>query len=98
MRQRRGDQSVRIIVGKGIHSKDHVAHVKPAIEDLMRKYRLQAHLDPKNSGVLVVDLTDKARGAFSSDAAGFTRGLAQQASGNDEQVGALELRCVLGLH
>ncbi|CAO1627963.1 unnamed protein product [Parajaminaea phylloscopi] len=85
MRQRRGDQTVRIIVGKGIHSKDHVAHIKPAIEDLMRKYQLQAHLDPKNSGVLVVDLTGKGGGAFSSDAGGFTRGLAQQASGNDEQ-------------
>lgn len=88
-RQRRGDASVRIIVGKGIHSKDHVAHIKPAIEDLMRKYNLQAHLDPKNSGVLVVDLTGKAGGAFNSDVGGFTRGLAQNASGNDEQVSDL---------
>lgn len=94
-RQRRGDQTVRIIVGKGIHSKDHVAHIKPAIEDLMRKYNLQAHLDPKNSGVLVVDLTGKATGAFGRDAGGFTRGLAQQASGNEEQVSSRDSRMVV---
>lgn len=85
-RQARGDHSVRIIVGKGIHSKDHVAHIKPAIEDLMSKYQLQAHLDPHNSGVLVVDLTGRAGGAFTRDAGGFTRGLAQQASGKEEEV------------
>lgn len=85
-RQQRGDQSVRVIVGKGIHSKDHVAHIKPAIEDLMRKYNLQAHLDPHNSGVLVVDLTGKGGGSFGRDTGSFTRGLAQNASGNDEQV------------
>ncbi|CAO1618405.1 unnamed protein product [Sympodiomycopsis kandeliae] len=84
-RQRRGDQTVRVIVGKGIHSKDHVAHIKPAIENLMHKYGLQAHLDPKNSGVLVVDLTGSQSGAFSRDAGGFTRGLAEQASGKDDQ-------------
>lgn len=95
MRQQRGDQSVRVIVGKGIHSKDHVAHIKPAIEDLMRKYNLQAHLDPHNSGVLVVDLTGKAGGAFGRDAGGFTRGLAQQASGSEDQVSrrGAEERC-----
>ena len=86
MRQRRGDQTVRVIVGKGIHSKGHVAHIKPAIEDLMQKYGLQAHLDPKNSGVLVVDLTGQQGGAFGRDAGGFTRGLAEHATGKDDQV------------
>lgn len=85
-RQARGDPSVRIIVGKGVHSKDHVAKIKPAIEDLMRRYNLQAHLDPHNSGVLVVDLTGKAGGSFGRDVGGMTRGLAQQASGNEDQV------------
>lgn len=86
MRQRRGDQTVRVIVGKGIHSKGHVAHIKPAIEQLMQKYGLQAHLDPKNSGVLVVDLTGQQGGAFGRDAGGFTRGLAEHATGKDDQV------------
>jgi hypothetical protein len=85
-RQARGDSSVRIIVGKGVHSKDHVAKSKPAIEGLMRKYTLQAHLDPHNAGVLVVDLTGKAGGNFSRDVGGMTRGLAQEASGDENQV------------
>ncbi|KAF7321352.1 Smr domain-containing protein [Mycena kentingensis (nom. inval.)] len=36
--KRRGDQEVRLIVGKGLHSQGHVAKVKPAIEELMQKY------------------------------------------------------------
>lgn len=87
-RQARGDRSVRVIVGKGIHSKDHVAHIKPAIEGLMRKYKLQAHLDPSNAGVLVVDLSGSGGAGFSKDAGGFTRDLAKQASGNEDQVSA----------
>jgi hypothetical protein len=34
-----------------------VAKIRPAIEDLMEKYQLSAHLDPHNAGVLIVDLT-----------------------------------------
>jgi hypothetical protein len=29
---------LRIIVGKGIHSQNHIAKIKPAVEDLMVKY------------------------------------------------------------
>ena len=35
--QQRGTPELRVIVGKGIHSKDHVAHIKPAIEKLMQE-------------------------------------------------------------
>ena len=35
--QRSGQTEMRIIVGKGIHSQNHVAKIKPAVEDLMRK-------------------------------------------------------------
>lgn len=35
--QRKGDREMRVIVGKGIHSQGHVAKIKPAVEDLMRK-------------------------------------------------------------
>jgi DNA-nicking Smr family endonuclease len=35
--QSRGDQQIRIIVGKGLHSQGHAAKLKPAIEELMVK-------------------------------------------------------------
>lgn len=35
--QARGDAEIRVIVGKGIHSQGHVAKLKPAVEDLMRR-------------------------------------------------------------
>ncbi|KAI5475122.1 S-adenosyl-L-methionine-dependent methyltransferase [Pseudohyphozyma bogoriensis] len=48
--------TLRVIVGKGNHSANHVAKIKPAIESLMQRQNLSAHLDPKNSGVLVISL------------------------------------------
>ncbi|KAG8711453.1 hypothetical protein FRC09_020586 [Ceratobasidium sp. 395] len=54
--QSRGDSQIRIIVGKGLHSQGHAAKLKPAIEELMVKYQLNAHIDPQNAGVLVVQL------------------------------------------
>ncbi|KZV74400.1 DUF1771-domain-containing protein [Peniophora sp. CONT] len=64
--QRRGDPELRLIVGKGNHSLDGQAKIKPAIEELMRKYKLVAALDPDNTGVLIVQLkrggaVDRAR-------------------------------------
>ncbi|KAH9978800.1 hypothetical protein BGW80DRAFT_1165152, partial [Lactifluus volemus] len=52
----RGDKELRLIVGKGIHSPNHAAKLKPAIEELMQKHNLAAAIDPHNSGVLVVQL------------------------------------------
>ena len=60
--------------------------LQPAIEKLMRDYNLSAQLDPHNSGVLVVHLG--GGGGGTRDAGGFTRELAKQASGNEEQVSA----------
>ncbi|KAG9102548.1 asparagine-linked glycosylation protein [Ceratobasidium sp. 370] len=54
--QRRGDSQIKIIVGKGLHSQGQVAKLKPAIEELMVKYQLNARIDPQNAGVLVVQL------------------------------------------
>ncbi|VDC06990.1 unnamed protein product [Peniophora sp. CBMAI 1063] len=64
--QRRGESELRLIVGKGNHSFDGQAKIKPAIEELMRKYKLTAALDPDNAGVLIVQLkrggaVDRAR-------------------------------------
>ncbi|KAK0477565.1 Smr domain-containing protein [Armillaria novae-zelandiae] len=54
--QRQGDSEIRIIVGKGLHSEGGEARVRPAIKNLMRKYKLVAEFDPSNSGVLIVKL------------------------------------------
>ncbi|KAK0184079.1 hypothetical protein F5146DRAFT_1228904 [Armillaria mellea] len=55
----RGDSELRVIVGRGSHSEDGVARVRPAIEELMRQHRLITELDPSNSGVLVVELNGR---------------------------------------
>ncbi|KAN0109305.1 Smr domain containing protein [Russula decolorans] len=52
----RGDKEIRLIVGKGIHSPNQAAKLKPAIEELMQKHNLSAAIDPQNSGVLIVQL------------------------------------------
>ncbi|SJK97397.1 uncharacterized protein ARMOST_00649 [Armillaria ostoyae] len=59
--KRRGDSEIRLIVGKGLHSKGGAAKIRPAIEEVMRKHQLVAELDPSNSGVLVVEFNG-ARG------------------------------------
>jgi len=61
--QSRGDSSIKLIVGKGLHSKGHAAKIKPAIEELMVKHHFSAHLDPHNEGVLIVDFAgERGRG------------------------------------
>ncbi|KAH8990467.1 hypothetical protein EDB92DRAFT_1798923, partial [Lactarius akahatsu] len=52
----RGDEAVRFIVGKGLHSDAGEAKIRPALEDLFTKRGLTHSLDPKNAGVLVVRL------------------------------------------
>ncbi|KAL9711821.1 hypothetical protein Ac2012v2_004894 [Leucoagaricus gongylophorus] len=51
----RGDKELRLIVGKGLHSKNG-AKIKPAIEQLVHKYQLSAQLDSTNTGILIVQL------------------------------------------
>ncbi|SPO23638.1 uncharacterized protein UTRI_03831_B [Ustilago trichophora] len=78
--QSQGWSELRIIVGKGLHSKDHRQHIAPAVEKMMRDYRLEAHLDPRNAGVLVVNLRGNGQGGAS-----FTRDLAKQTTGNEDE-------------
>jgi len=73
--QQSGEPSLRVIVGKGLHSKGHVAKIKPAIEQLMTKYNFAAELDPENEGVLVVHLGGAAQGRRGMDAGEVTRRL-----------------------
>jgi len=60
--KREGEREVRLIVGKGLHSENHVAKIKPAIEELMQKENLTAEIDPSNSGVLIVYVDGQSRG------------------------------------
>ena len=72
---------LRIIVGKGIHSKDHVSHIKPAVQRLVRSYNVSAHVDPKNTGVLVVNMN----GPIGGGSLDFTRDMSRSATGNDQE-------------
>ncbi|KAJ3571770.1 hypothetical protein NP233_g3545 [Leucocoprinus birnbaumii] len=63
----RGDKEIHLIVGKGLHSKNGAAKLKPAIEELMHKYQLSAELDPNNSGVLIVQLDSSTRRGVGAD-------------------------------
>jgi len=54
--KRRGDTTINIIVGKGLHSSGGVARLKPAIKASVQKRGLVAELDPDNAGVLIVQL------------------------------------------
>ncbi|KAI9428479.1 hypothetical protein H4582DRAFT_2045502 [Lactarius indigo] len=50
----RGDEAVRFIVGKGLHSDAGEAKIRPALEELFNKRGLTHSLDPRNTGVLIV--------------------------------------------
>ncbi|SCZ88967.1 BZ3500_MvSof-1268-A1-R1_Chr1-1g00861 [Microbotryum saponariae] len=65
-----GLPELRVIVGKGNHSAAHVAKIKPAITSLMQKENLTAHLDQRNSGVLVVLLQGQGTGKSSREVIG----------------------------
>ncbi|KAF8647175.1 hypothetical protein AX16_007004 [Volvariella volvacea WC 439] len=63
----RGITELRVIVGKGLHSTGGNAKIKPAIEELMRKHRLQAELDPRNAGVLIIQTNSTTNRGFGAD-------------------------------
>ncbi|KAH9047899.1 hypothetical protein EDB84DRAFT_1673377 [Lactarius hengduanensis] len=71
----RGDEVVRFIVGKGLHSDAGEAKIRPALEKLFTKRGLNHSLDPYNAGVLVVQLDRLVRLTleFSYDGPGLSR-------------------------
>jgi len=71
----RGDKEIRLIVGKGIHSRNHAAKLKPAIEDFVQKYNLVATIDPENSGVLIVSLEGGTAAEQARDRGGVALGV-----------------------
>jgi len=79
--KRRGDTTINIIVGKGLHSSGGVAKLKPAIEALMQKHDLVAELDPDNAGVLIVQLGGRKSGRRAIGADEVTRRLGKPDEG-----------------
>lgn len=51
-----GEGALKVIVGKGLHSANGVAKIKPAVEELCDQAHLRNYIDQKNAGVLVVEL------------------------------------------
>ncbi|EGV66775.1 hypothetical protein PSN45_002914 [Yamadazyma tenuis] len=54
---RTNQSHLNVIVGKGLHSKNGIAKLKPAIDDMCDESRLTHRIDPHNSGVLQIDLS-----------------------------------------
>ncbi|AET37959.1 Smr domain-containing protein Ecym_2210 [Eremothecium cymbalariae DBVPG len=51
-----GESDLKVIVGKGLHSANGVAKIKPAVEELCDEAHLNSFIDPKNPGVMIVEL------------------------------------------
>ncbi|EDK44235.1 conserved hypothetical protein [Lodderomyces elongisporus NRRL YB-4239] len=47
---------LKVIVGKGLHSQNGIAKLKPAVDQLCDETRLKHYIDPKNSGVMIIEL------------------------------------------
>lgn len=54
---RTNQSNLEVIVGKGNHSANGVAKLKPAIDELCSEAGLNHYIDNKNTGVLVIDFT-----------------------------------------
>ncbi|SJM83722.1 related to Smr domain-containing protein YPL199C [Zygosaccharomyces bailii] len=51
-----GEPRLKVIVGKGLHSIDGIAKIKPAVEGLCDEANLRNYVDPKNAGLLIIEL------------------------------------------
>ena len=54
---RNGETNLEVVVGKGLHSQNGISKIKPAVEELCSEAQLRNYINPKNSGVLVIDLS-----------------------------------------
>ncbi|ANB13871.1 hypothetical protein AWJ20_4822 [Sugiyamaella lignohabitans] len=52
----RHESHIKAIVGKGNHSANHVAKIKPAVEELCQTHGIRHEIDPHNSGVIILHL------------------------------------------
>ncbi|ODV81143.1 DUF1771-domain-containing protein [Suhomyces tanzawaensis NRRL Y-17324] len=55
---RTNQSHLRVIVGKGLHSQNGIAKLKPAIDQMCDDCNLKHRIDPKNTGVMIIDLTN----------------------------------------
>jgi len=51
---RAGGSILRVITGKGNHSKDGKSKLRPAIQGSMEQHGFECTVDPKNTGVLIL--------------------------------------------
>ncbi|TIA82075.1 hypothetical protein E3P98_01656 [Wallemia ichthyophaga] len=58
---------LKVVVGRGTHSKNHVSKMKPAIEGMMRKENLRCRVDPTNAGQLLVYLDGQGDGTDNAE-------------------------------
>lgn len=54
---RQNQRQLKVIVGKGKHSQNGVAKLKPAIDEMCSESGLRHHIDQHNTGVMVIDLS-----------------------------------------
>ncbi|KAI3404521.2 hypothetical protein KGF56_002713 [Candida oxycetoniae] len=70
---------LKVIVGKGLHSSNGIAKLKPAVEQLCSESGLKHHIDPKNGGVLIIDLQNSSSSQVPSSWANSSINQPQQA-------------------
>lgn len=56
---KKNQATIDCIVGKGLHSKNGIAKLKPAVEQLCQEANMKCWIDKKNSGVLHIDIQNK---------------------------------------
>lgn len=67
---RTNQSHLNVIVGKGNHSANGIAKLKPAVASLCDEANLAHHIDPKNAGVLIIDLTNTTNSQIPNNWAG----------------------------
>lgn len=75
-KQRRADH-LHVIVGKGIHSVNHIQKLKPAIEDLCRRHQLEFNTEHNEGRIFVRIPVDGQAGFLAPGSAGQYAGVAQ---------------------
>jgi DNA-nicking Smr family endonuclease len=62
--KRKKIKKFEIIVGKGLHSKDGIARLKPAILQMCRRHSLRCTIDPRNEGCINAAFVSRKRSGF----------------------------------
>lgn len=84
---RTNQSHLKVIVGKGLHSQNGIAKLKPAVDDLCDNTGLNHYIDPKNSGVLVIDFANSSGHNWNAPSYGNNAPQYQQQHGSYQQYG-----------